>query len=340
MGVDIAIDLGTSRTRIFIHNKGIVIDEPSVITINLETERVVSVGREAYMMLGRTSQRLDAIYPLIGGVITDMGLVEEMVGALLRRVVSSKIGMPRAVACVPSEITEVEKRAIVNAISGAGVRRVCLIEEPVAAAIGAGININSPHGSFVVDIGGGTTDMAVISLSGIAVSRSMKLAGNAMDDEIIKYVKRKYNILIGKRTAEEAKIAIGCVIPGIISATHRIKGRNALTGMPMWVDLTSDEMAEPLEEIAAGIVRQVEDVLEETPPELVGDIHSDGIVLTGGGANVRGIDMLIKQATRLNVRIADNPADCVVMGCGQSIKYMNAMSKSDRGGMNPLTDQY
>lgn len=340
MGLDIAIDLGTSRTRIFLQNKGVVVDEPSVITINLEDDSVVAVGQEAYMMLGRTSSRISAMYPLSGGVISDFGLVEAMIGSMLKRVVSSKIGMPRAVACVPSEITEVEKRAVVNAISGAGVRRVCLIEEPVAAAIGAGLDINSPHGSFVVDIGGGTTDMAVISLSGIAVSRSIKQAGNVMDDELIKYVKKKYNMLIGKRMAEDAKISIGSVVPGCVSGTYRIKGRNLLTGMPMWVDLSADETVEPLKDIAAAIVRQVQDILEETPPELIGDIYSDGIVLTGAGSQLKGIDMLIKAATDLQVRVADEPDLCVIKGCGDAIKYIDALNKADRGGINPISDQY
>lgn len=340
MGLDIAIDLGTSKTRIFIHNKGIVVDEPSVITINLETESVMAVGQQAYMMLGRTSSKMRAIYPVEAGVISNMSLVEDMIGTMLKRVVSSKIGMPRAVVCVPSEITEVEKRAIVSAISSAGIRRICLMEEPVAAAIGAGIDINNPHGSLVVDIGGGTTDMAVISLSGIAVSRSIKQAGNAMDDEIIKYVRKKYNILIGKRMAEETKIDIGCVVPDLIDSRHCIKGRNALTGMPTALELTANEMVEPLKEIAYNIVKQIQDILEETPPELIGDIHSDGIVLTGGGANIKGIDMLIHQATKLNVRIAENPEYCVIKGCGNSIKYIDAINKSDRGGINPLTEQF
>ncbi|MDD6488875.1 MAG: rod shape-determining protein [Clostridia bacterium] len=340
MGLDIAIDLGTSRTRIFLQNKGVVVDEPSVITINLEDDSVVAVGQEAYMMLGRTSSRISAMYPLSGGVISDFGLVEAMIGSMLKRVVSSKIGMPRAVACVPSEITEVEKRAVVNAISGAGIRRVCLIEEPVAAAIGAGLDINSPHGSFVVDIGGGTTDMAVISLSGIAVSRSIKQAGNVMDDEIIKYVKKKYNMLIGKRMAEDAKIKIGSVVPDSVSGTYRIKGRNLLTGMPMCVDITSDETVEPLKDIAAAIVRQVQDILEETPPELIGDIYSDGIVLTGAGSQLSGIDTLIRAATDLKVRVADEPDLCVIKGCGNAIKYIDALNKSDRGGINPISEQY
>ena len=321
MGIDVAIDLGTSRTRIFLQNKGIVVDHPSVITINLENDSVVAVGQQAYVMLGRTSSKMEAIYPLSGGVISDLELAEEMISLLLHSVVSSKIGMPRAIASVPGEITEVEKRAVVNSISGAGIRRVCLIEDPVAAAIGA------------------TTDMAVISLGGISVSRTIKHAGNAMDDEIIKYVRNKYNMLIGKRTAEEAKIKIGCVLPGVIKGTHRIKGRNLVTGMPCWVDLEADEMAEPLAEPAQVIVEQVQDILEETPPELTGDIYSDGIVLTGGGSQLAGLDLLIQRATNLKVRIADDPSTCVVRGCGEAIKYIDRLGKND-SGVNPITDQY
>ena len=340
MAVDVAIDLGTSRTRIFLPNKGIVVDEPSVITIDLENEGIMAVGQEAYRMIGRTSTRMDAVYPLSGGVISDFGLVEAMISTMLRGVVSARIGMPRAVACVPSDITEVEKRAVVNAISGAGIRRVCLIEEPVAAAMGADIDISSPHGSFVVDIGGGTTDMAVISLSGIAVSRSIKQAGNSMDEEIIKYVKRRYSLLIGKRTAEEAKMAIGCVLPGVINGRFRVKGRNLITGMPSFVDLNAAEMAEPLHETAAAIVAQIQDILEETPPELIGDIYTDGIVLTGGGAQLAGIDRIISQATDLKVRVAPDPSSCVVLGCGKAIKYIDRLNKPDRGGINPISDQY
>lgn len=339
MGLDVAIDLGTSRTRIYLQNKGKVVDEPSVITVNLDDDSIMAVGEEAYMMLGRTSTRFSALYPLSGGVISDLGLVEVMISTFLKRVVSSKIGMPRAVACVPGEITDVEKRAVVNAISCAGIRRVCLIEEPVAAAIGAGLDIASPHGSFVVDVGGGTTDLAVISLSGIAVSRSIKQAGNIMDEEIIKYVKRKYNMLIGKRTAEEAKMNIGCVIPGMATGTYRIKGRNVITGMPMWVDLKSEEMVEPLREIADAIVRQVQDVLEETPPELIGDIYSDGIVLTGGAAQLVGLDTLIKIATDLRVEVAADPADCVVNGCGKAIKFIDKLKHPD-GSVNPISDRF
>lgn len=337
--MDIAIDLGTSRTRIFLQNKGKVVDEPSIITLNHDNDSIVAVGEEAYRMLGRTSSRYSTIYPLSGGVISDLGLVEAMISTFLKRVVAARIGMPRAVACVPGEITEVEKRAVVNAISCAGIRRVCLIEEPVAAAIGAGVDIGSPHGAFVVDIGGGTSDMAVISLSGIAVSRSVKQAGNIMDEEIIKYVKRRYNMLIGKRMAEEAKMAIGCVVKGAVQGKYRIKGRSIVTGMPAWADMDAVEMIEPLRETADVIVRHVQDVLEETPPELIGDIHSDGIIMTGGASRIAGFDKLISAATDLKVKVASDPADCVVNGCGESLKYID-MLKKDTLGVSPITDRY
>ena len=321
--MDIAIDLGTSRTRIFLPNKGKVIDEPSIITINHDNDSIVAVGQEAYKMLGRTSSRYSTIYPLSGGVISDLGLVEAMISTFLKGVVSTRIGMPRAVACVPGEITEVEKRAVVNAISCCGIRRVCLIEEPVAAAIGAGVDISSPHGAF----------------SGIAVSRSVKQAGNIMDEEIIKYVKRRYNMIIGKRMAEEAKIAIGCVVKGAVQGKHRIKGRSIVTGMPAWADMDAQEMIEPLRETADVIVRHIQDVLEETPPELIGDIHSDGIIMTGGASRIAGFDKLISAATDLKVRVAEEPADCVVKGCGESLKYIDLLRK-DTLGVSPITDRY
>lgn len=339
MGLDLAIDLGTSRTRIYLRNKGKVIDEPSVVTLDNETDSIIAVGEDAYKMLGRTSSRYSVIFPLSGGVISDLALVEAMISYFLRNVVSSRIGMPKAVACVPGEITDVEKRAVVNVISCAGIRRVCLLEEPVAAAIGAGIDISSPHGAFVVDIGAGTTDMAVISLSGIAVSRSVKQAGNVMDDEIIKYVKQRYNLLIGKRMAEEAKKNIGCVMPGVVSGKFRIKGRNLVTGMPAWADIDAREMCEPLGEVTCAILDQIEDVLEETPPELIGDIHSDGIILTGGGAQLAGLDKLISKKTKLKVRIAENPSDCVIIGCGEAIPYIDSRKRND-SGINPIMERY
>lgn len=337
MGVDIAIDLGTSRTRIFLQNKGVILDEPSVITIDLMTDDIIAVGEKAYQMLGKTSERMSAVYPLSGGVITDFALVEDMIKIMLSDISTGKIGMPRVVACVPGEITEVEKRAVVNAISSAGIRKVCLVEEPVAAAMGAGVDITSPHGSLVVDIGGGTTDIAVLSLGGISVSRSIKKAGNAMDDEIIKYVKKKYNLLIGKRTAENAKIAVGCVGNIGDNKAFRIKGRNCVTGMPMQMDITSYEISAILEDIVAEIVYQVQDILEDTPPELMGDIDSDGIIFTGGTSQLRGMAEIISAVTKIKVRLADEPSLCVVKGCGESLNYINAFEK---GNLSPISEQY
>lgn len=340
MGVDIAIDLGTSRTRIFLQNKGIVLDEPSVITVNLVTDDIMAVGEEAYKMLGRTSERIMAMYPLSGGVISDFSLVENMIRIMLKSVTSTKIGMPRVVACVPGEITEVEKRAVVNAISSVGIRRVCLIEETIAAAMGAGIDISSPHGSLVVNVGGGTTDMSVISLGGIAVSRSIKTAGNSMDEEIIKYVKKKYNMLIGKVTAEKAKMAVGCVGNVGENRLFRIKGRNSITGMPMQADISSYEISEALEDILFEIITQVQDTLEHTPPELIGDIYSDGITLTGGGSQICGLAEMIQRATNIAVNCSDEPSYCVVKGCGEALRYINALDKPDHGGINPISEEY
>lgn len=339
MRSDIAIDLGTSRIRIFAQNKGLIIDEPSVITVDLETDAIIAVGQQAYEMVGKTSDRLLAAFPLSGGVITDFGLVEAMISTMLRNVVSSGIGMPRAVACVPGEITEVEKRAVVNAISSSGIRKVCLIEEPVAAAIGAGVDIENAHGTFVADLGAGTCDMAVITLGGVAVSRSIKLAGNNMDENIMKYIKKEYNMLVGKNTAEKAKINTGCVIKGSRNSTYRVKGRNLVTGLPSWVDLHSEETIEPLLEIAEAIVHAVQDVLEETPPELTGDIYSDGMILTGGTAQIPGLAQLISNATKLKVRVAEDPAGCVVRGCGAALKYIDINSKNPNT-VNPITDRY
>ena len=329
LGTDAAIDLGTSKIMIYVHGKGIVVNEPSVVAINRETEELIAVGREAYQMIGRTSDKVSVVCPLCSGVISDYLLVEQLVGTFMKKVSSSKLFMSRVVACIPGEVTEVEKKAVVNAISTTGVRKICLIEEPVAAAIGAGIDISSPHGSLVVDIGGGTTDMAVVSLSGVATMRSLKVAGSNFDESIIKYIKKKYNLIIGKRMAEAAKMAIGCVYPMEEQATYRIKGRNALTGLPQGIDFTSDEMLEALIDQAMQIA-----------PELVGDIYTDGIVLTGGSAQLYGFDTLISKKTRLPVRVAEEPDTCVVLGAGKALKYVDELDSEGLGAMNPLSAEY
>ena len=340
MSVDIAIDLGTSNTRIYIAGKGKFLDEPSVVTINLDNDDVIAVGHDAYNMMGRTSQRLSSIEPIVGGVISDFYLVENMIKIQLGKANVSRVVKPRVVACIPGEITDVEKRAVVNSILSIGVRSVSLIEASKAAAIGAGLDIRSPHGRLVLDIGGGTTDIAVISLGDISVSRSMKIAGNSFDEEIIRYVRRKYNLIIGKVTAQKAKLEVGSVVKPEEEKKYTVKGRNTVTGLPQAVELSNTELYESLSEIAVQIANQVQDVLEETPPELVGDIYKDGIVLTGGGALLYGLDKLIGEQVKINVHIAENPSDCVINGCGHSLKYIGQEEIDENGAVNPLSMPY
>lgn len=340
LGTDAAIDLGTSRTRIYLPQQGVVIDEPSVVAVDNMTEEIIAIGQEAYEMVGRTSQRLTVTYPLVNGVISNFILVEQMVGYFLKKVSSSMVFMPRVVACIPGEVTEVEKRAVVNSISTAGVRKICLIEEPIAAAMGAGIDIFTPHGSLVVDIGGGTTDMAVVSLGGVSTMRSVKLAGTHFDEAIIKYMRRKYNLIIGQKTAENAKTAIGCVYPKEELSYYVMKGRNGLSGLPQAVTVSSDEMLECLVECGMQIAREIQDMLEETQPELVADIYAEGIVLTGGSARLYGFDNLIAKKTKLPVHVAENPDRCVVLGAGKGLEYIDKMDQKGEGMLNPLLAEY
>ena len=340
MGVDIAIDLGTSNTRIYIANKGKFLDEPSVVTINLDNDDIIAVGHEAYNMMGRTSQRLSSMEPIVGGVISDFYLVENMLKIQLGKANISRIIKPRVVACIPGEITDVEKRAVVNSILSIGVRNVSLIEASKAAAIGAGLDIRSPHGRFILDIGGGTTDMAVISLGDISVSRSLKIAGNSFDEEIIKYARRKYNLVIGRVTAEKAKLEVGAVVKPETEKKFTLKGRNTVTGLPQAVALTNTEIYDTLSDVAAAITGAIQDVLEETPPELVGDIYRDGIVLTGGGALLYGMDKLIREQLKIDVHIAENPSDCVINGCGFALRYIGQDEVDENGAVNPLSTPY
>ena len=340
MSVDIAIDLGTSNTRIYVAGKGKFLDEPSVVTINLDNDDIVAVGSEAYAMIGRTSQRLSSIEPIVGGVISDFYLVENMIKIQLGKANISRIMKPRVVACIPGEITDVEKRAVVNSILSIGVRSVSLIEASKAAAIGAGLDIRSPHGRLVLDMGGGTTDIAVLSLGDISVSRSLKVGGASFDEEIIKYVRRKYNLIIGRVTAQNAKIEIGSVIKPKEDKTFTVKGRNTVTGLPQAVELHASELWETLAETAVTIAQQVQDVLEETPPELVADIYKDGIILTGGGAQLSGFDTLIEKQVKLEAHIAQNPADCVINGCGASLRYIGQAEIDENGAVNPLSMPY
>lgn len=340
LGTDIALDLGTSYVKIFLDGKGIVLNEPAVISVDLETNNVIATGKEAYDMIGRTSSKIKVCHPLFGGVISDFDLAKYLIESDLKKINVSKVVMPRIVVSVPCEITEVEKRAVVDSISAAGVRKICLIEEPVAAAIGANLDISVPHGSLVIDIGGGTTDMAVLSLNGIAISRSVKIAGDVFDEAIIKYIRRKYNLVIGKRMAEDCKKAIGCVFPRKEVLTFRVKGRNAMTGLPQWADITSDEALEALIDSAMKIVRVSQEMLEKTPPELMGDIYSDGMVLTGGSAQLYGFDQLFAKQTKMAVKVADDPQNCVAIGAGKAIKSIDSADSDDYGILNPLSGEY
>lgn len=340
LGTDIALDLGTSAVKIYLDGKGIILNEPAIVAVNVETDEVLAIGKEAYAMVGRTSDKINVCHPLSNGVISNFDMAQYLISAYLKKINSSKVFMPRVVVSVPCQITEVEKRAVVDAISAAGVRKICLIEEPVAAALGAGMNISTPHGTLVVDIGGGTTDMAVLSLSGIAISRSIKVAGNAMEEAIIKYIRRKYNLIIGERMAEEAKIAIGCVYPRKDMIKHRVKGRNAMTGLPQWADVTCDEMLEAMIEPAMQIVRTIQEMLEKTPPELMGDVYSDGIILTGGSANIYGFDPLISKKVKMPVNIAKDSQICVALGAGKAIKFIDDMENKGYGVLNPLSAAY
>lgn len=336
--MDIAIDLGSDRTRVFIENKGKVLDEASVITYDIDTGEIYAVGNDAYDMIGKTPVGIRAVHPLDSGVIAQSGLVEDMVSILLQEVCTVKVVKPRVVTAIPCDLTEVEKRAVVNAVSTFGARGVYLIESPKAAALGCGIDITSPHGVLVADIGSGTADIAVISLGGISVSKSVKHAGNAMDAEIIKYIRKKYGLIIGTNMAEACKKAVGCVITPTEEKTFKVKGRDAVSGLPRFVMVTSSEIKEAIEEIADGIVGAIKDVLESTPPELIGDIYTDGVILTGGLAKLGGFARKVSEATRLRVRVHKYSEDCVIMGCGKAMKYIGAADAEN--GISPILVAY
>lgn len=341
IGTDIAIDLGTSKFKVYLDGKGIVLSEPSIIAVDNATDEVIAIGSEAYDMLGRTSERITVARPLCNGVISDFSMAEHLISHYLKEINNSRVlFMPRVVVSVPCGITEVEKRAVVDAIGAAGVRKVCLIEEPVAAAIGAGVDIAVPHGTMIVDIGEGTTDMAVISLNGIAIANSTHIAGDDFNDSIIKYVRKKFNLVIGDRMAEEAKIAIGCAYPRKKLMTFTLKGRNAMSGLPETTVMNSDEMIEALIEPAISIIRTVQATLEETPPELLSDIFTDGIYLTGGSANLYGLSTLLSKKTKIPVVTFENPENCVVLGAGKAIKYIDKIDGRTHGKMNPLVAYY
>lgn len=322
---DIGIDLGTATVLVYVKGKGIVVKEPSVVAIDKNTDRILKVGREAQQMLGRTPGNIVAIRPLRDGVISQYEITLRMIQHFIRQASGPIIFKPRVMICVPSGITEVEERAVVDAATQAGAKKTYLIEEPVAAAIGAGIDISVPNGNMVIDIGGGTTDIAVISLGGVVVSESIKVAGDKFDEAIIRYVRKKYSVLIGERTAEAIKIAIGSVWTREERKYIDVKGRCLIQGLPRMIRVWSDEMIEALDEPITAIVDAVTAVIERTPPELIGDIVANGIVMTGGGSLLYGLDYLITNVTGIATRVADKAISCVALGTGKSLDNISML---------------
>lgn len=319
-GADIGIDLGTANVLVYVSGKGIVLEEPSVVAIDKRTDSVLAVGEEAKKMIGRTPGNIVAIRPLRDGVISDYDVTEKMLKSFIDKIVDKKgfgrFFMPRIMVCVPTGVTEVEKRAVEDATRQAGAREVYIIEEPIAAAIGAGVDISQPNGNMIIDIGGGTVDIAVISLGGAVVSESIKVGGDRFDDAIVKYMKKQHNLLIGERTAEKIKFEIGSAFKREEEKYMKITGKNLITGLPSSITINSTEMLEALRECVEQIVVATHAVLEKTPPELAADIGDVGIIMTGGGSLLYGLDKIIEQRTGITVTIADEPLSCVAKGTG------------------------
>lgn len=322
-GTDIGIDLGTASVLVYIKGQGIVLQEPSVVAIDKNTNSILAVGEEARKMLGRTPGNIVAIRPLREGVISDYDVTEKMLKYFIQKTCGRRVIKPRIAVCVPSKVTEVERRAVEDATRQAGARQVYIIEEPIAAAIGAGIDIARACGSMVVDIGGGTTDVAVISLGGTVISSSIKVAGDNFDEAIVRYMRKKHNILIGERTAEELKINVGTAYPRAQPVAIDVRGRNLITGLPKTISVTSEEMYEALQESVLTIVDVVHSVLEQTPPELASDIAERGIVMTGGGSLLYGLDKLICEKTGINTIISEDSVSCVAVGTGKYMEYVS-----------------
>lgn len=334
--MDIGIDLGTATVLIYINGEGIVLSEPSVVAVNHKTDKVLSVGEEAYKMIGKTPAYISAIRPLQEGIVCDYKVTEEMIQYFIKRVCKDKLVKPRIAICVPSGITNVESNAVMDVALSAGARKVFLIEEPVAAAIGAGIDISKPNGNMVVDIGGGTTDIAVLSLNGIVNKTSIKTAGDAFSQAIIRYVRLNHSILIGDRMADQLKKEIGSVY-FTEDKTMVAKGRNLNTGLPCGVEISRSMLYNVLYSEAEQIVTAVKEVIEKTPPELVGDISTNGIVMTGGGSLLHGIDRLIEEKTTIPTKIAENAVECVAVGTGKSFLYLETLVD---GFVSPSTKKF
>ena len=322
---DIGIDLGTATVLVYVQGKGIVLKEPSFVAIDNNTDYIVKVGKDARAMLGRNPDNISVVRPLRDGVIDQYDVTLRMIQYFIRRACGNAVFPPRVIICIPTGISEVEERAVIDAGTKAGARKTSLIEEPVAAALGAGLDIYSPNGNMIVDIGGGTTDVAVISLGGVVVSESVKFAGDKFDEAIMRYVRRKHNVLIGERTAEIIKIRVGAVYEHSEPREIKVKGRCLLQGLPKEITVSSREMLEALMEPISEILDTICSVIEKTPPELIGDILKDGIVMTGGGSLLYGLDKLIEDVTGIKTRVAKNPIDCVALGTGIALEHLDRM---------------
>ncbi len=330
MSEDIGIDLGTVNVIAYVKGKGIVLREPSVIAINKKTGETLAIGKEAKKMMGRTPSNISTIMPLKDGVISDFTATLKMLKYYIKKVCGKRLFAPRIMICVPAQVTEVERRAVIDAGVQAGAKKVYLIEEPVAAAMGAGIDISKPSGNLIIDVGGGTTDIAVISICGSVVNTTIKTAGNTFDEAIIKYIKKKYGVLIGEKTAEDLKMEIGCLTPMEEEKKKEISGRDIESGLPRTIEISSNEMIKVLLPQALRIVEAVKSVIEKTPPELVEDISEKGIYMTGGSSLLYGIDTLISNSTGINVMIAQDAISCVALGTGKALDNLDVLDAKTR----------
>ncbi|HIQ87865.1 MAG TPA: rod shape-determining protein [Candidatus Scatomorpha gallistercoris] len=328
---DIALDMGTTRVLLYTRGKGVQVREPALVAVDKFSGRLVKVGEEAQKMLGRTPASIVPIQPIVGGVISDYDMTVAMLRELMKRVTSLSLFKPRVLVCVPGSITGVEERAVVDAVTEAGARKVYLVESAVATAYGAGLDVSKPDGQMIIDVGGGTTECAVVSLGGVAECESIKTAGASFDEAIIRYIRRRHNVLVGEKTAEEVKMSIGCVVPRPDVGVEEVKGRDLVTGLPKTVKISSSELAEVLLEPMRDILEAIHLVLERTPPELVADISQNGIVMSGGGSLIYGIDRLVERDTGIRTVVVDDPVSCSAYGAGKLLTRLNDM---DEGMVN------
>ena len=324
---DIALDMGTTRVMLYLRGKGVALREPTLTAVDKFTGKLLRVGEEAQKMIGRTPASIVPIQPIVGGVISDYDMSVAMLREFMKRVTSLSLFKPRVLVSVPGSITGVEERAVIDAVTEAGARKVYLVESAVATACGAGIDVSKPDGHLIIDIGGGTTETAVVSLGGVAECESIKTAGAAFDEAIIRYIRRRHNVLIGEKTAEEVKMSIGCVIPRPEVGVEEVKGRDLVTGLPKTVKISSAELAEVLLEPMREILEAIHLVLERTPPELVADIAQNGIIMSGGGSLIYGIDRLVERDTGIRTVVVDDPVSCAAYGAGKLLTKLNDMEE-------------